>query len=152
MFKLTFKQQVLTGFVISLLFVLLSAVTSYYSIELMNEDAKWENHTYDVIDVAQDIELKVLNSETSLRGYIITQRSQYLETYTKNIHQILPKVKEMQRLTVDNLSQQQRLDSLEFYSAQKIKDMEDILMTNNTKGKEAAVQMIMTDKGKAYLF
>lgn len=150
MFKLTFKQQVLTGFVISLLFVLLSAVTSYYSIELMNEDAKWENHTYDVIDVAQDIELKVLNSETSLRGYIITQRSQYLETYTKNIHQILPKVKEMQRLTVDNLSQQQRLDSLEFYSAQKIKDMEDILMTNNTKGKEAAVQMIMTDKGKAF--
>ncbi|MBB5619875.1 CheY-like chemotaxis protein/signal transduction histidine kinase/CHASE3 domain sensor protein [Pedobacter cryoconitis] len=150
MFKLTFKQQVLTGFVISLLFVLLSAVTSYYSIELMNEDAKWENHTYDVIDVAQDIELKVLNSETSLRGYIITQRSQYLETYTKNIHQILPKVKEMQRLTVDNLSQQQRLDSLEFYSAQKIKDMEDILLTNNTKGKEAAVQMIMTDKGKAF--
>lgn len=150
MFKLTFKQQVLTGFVISLLFVLLSAVTSYYSIELMNEDAKWENHTYDVIDVAQDIELKVLNSETSLRGYIITQRSQYLETYTKNIHQILPKVKEMQRLTVDNPGQQQRLDSLEFYSAQKIKDMEDILKTNDTKGKEAAVQMIMTDKGKAF--
>lgn len=150
MFKLTFKQQVLTGFVISLLFVLLSAVTSYYSIGLMNEDAKWENHTYDVIDVAQDIELKLLNSETSLRGYIITQRIEYLETYTKNIHQIIPKVKEMQKLTVDNLSQQRRLDSLEFYSAQKVKDMEDILQTNDTKGKDAAVLMVLTDKGRAF--
>ncbi|MET4139100.1 response regulator [Pedobacter sp. UYP1] len=150
MFKLTFKQQVLTGFVISLLFVLLSAVTSYYSIELMNEDAKWENHTYDVIDVAQDVELKLLNSETSLRGYIITQRREYLETYTKNIHQIIPKVKEMQKLTVDNPSQQRRLDSLEFYSAQKVKDMEDILMTNDTKGKDDAVKMVLTDKGRAF--
>lgn len=150
MFKLTFKQQVLTGFVISLLFVLLSAVTSYYSIGLMNEDSKWENHTYDVIDVAQDVELKLLNSETSLRGYIITQRLEYLETYTKNIHQIIPKVKEMQKLTVDNLSQQRRLDSLEFYSAQKVKDMEDILQTNDTQGKDAAVRMVLTDKGRAF--
>lgn len=150
MFKLTFKQQVLTGFVISLLFVLLSAVTSYYSIKLMDEDSKWENHTYDVIDVAQDIELKVLNAETSLRGYIITQRSQYLEFYNKNIHQILPKIKKMQKLTADNPIQQQRLDSLEFYAVQKIRDMEDILQTNNTKGKEAAVQVVLTDKGKLF--
>ncbi|WP_367865436.1 response regulator [Pedobacter sp. WC2423] len=150
MFKLTFKQQVLTGFVISLLFVLLSAVTSYYSIKLMDEDSKWENHTYDVIDVAQDIELKVLNAETSLRGYIITQRSQYLEFYNKNINQILPKIKKMQKLTVDNPIQQQRLDSLEFYAVQKIRDMEDILQANNTLGKEAAVQIVLTDKGKLF--
>lgn len=150
MFKLTFKQQVLTGFIISLLFVLLSAVTSYYSIKLMDEDSKWENHTYDVIDVAQDIELKVLNAETSLRGYIITQRSQYLEFYNKNINQILPKIKKMQKLTVDNPIQQQRLDSLEFYAVQKIRDMEDILQANNTLGKEAAVQIVLTDKGKLF--
>ncbi|AMQ00506.1 Histidine kinase [Pedobacter cryoconitis] len=150
MFKLTFKQQVLTGFVISLLFVLLSAVTSYYSIKLMDEDSRWENHTYDVIDVAQDIELKVLNAETSLRGYIITQRSQYLEFYNKNINQILPKIKKMQKLTADNPIQQQRLDSLEFYAVQKIRDMEDILQANNTMGKEAAVQIVLTDKGKLF--
>ncbi|MBB5635992.1 CheY-like chemotaxis protein/signal transduction histidine kinase/CHASE3 domain sensor protein [Pedobacter cryoconitis] len=150
MFKLTFKQQVLTGFVISLLFVLISAVTSYISIQLMNEDARWENHTYDVIDVAQEIELKLLNSETSLRGYIITQRAEYLDTYTKNIHQIIPKVKEIQRMTTDNPDQQQRLDSLELYSAQKVKDMEDILQTNTTLGKDSAVKMILTDKGRVF--
>ncbi|KIO78386.1 histidine kinase [Pedobacter lusitanus] len=150
MFKLTFKQQVLTGFVISLLFVLLSAITSTISIRMVNEDAAWENHTYDVIDVAQDIELKLLNSETSLRGYIITQRTEYLDTYTKNIHQILPKIREMQKMTVDNPVQQQRLDSLEFYSAQKVKDMEEVLQTNKVSGKEAAIKAILTDKGRIY--
>ena len=133
-----------------MLFVLLSAITSTISIRKTNEDAKWENHTYDVIDVAQDIQLRLLNSETSLRGYIITQRNEYLDSYTKNIHQILPKMKEIQRMTTDNPDQQQRLDSLELYSAQKVKDMEDILQTNNTAGKDAAVKMILTDKGRAF--
>ncbi|MBB6500316.1 response regulator [Pedobacter cryoconitis] len=148
MFKLTFKQQVLTGFVISLLFVLISAITSSISINKMNEDSAWENHTYDVIDVAQDVELKVLNSETSLRGYILTQRSSYLDIYNKNIHNILPRIREMQKMTVDNPSQQQRLDSLEMYASEKVKDMETVLQENQTKGREAAVQMILTDKGK----
>jgi CHASE3 domain sensor protein len=51
MLKLTFKQQVLTGFTVSLLFVLVSAVTSYLSVEKLNEDTKWQGHTYEVIDL-----------------------------------------------------------------------------------------------------
>ena len=148
MFKLTFKQQVLTGFVISLLFVLISAVTSSISINKMNEDSAWENHTYDVIDVAQDIELKLLNSETSLRGYLLTQRSSYLDVYNKNVHNILPRVREMQKMTADNPVQQQRIDSLEMYAAEKVKDMELVLQENQTKGREAAVRMVLNDKGK----
>ena len=148
MLKLTFKQQVLTGFAISLLFVLISAITSTISIRMVNEDSVWENHTYDMIDIAQDIESKLLNSETSLKGYIITQRNEYLDTYTKNVHQILPKVREMQKLMVDNPDQEQRLDSLEFYTEQKVKDMEDILHANKVSGKEAAIQVILTDKGR----
>ena len=102
MLKLTFRQQVVAGFTISLLFVLISAVTSYYSIRSLNEDSAWESHTYQVIDHAQNLEVKLLNSETGLRGYVLTQKSNYLDPYNKNAGKIMPEIKELERLTKDN--------------------------------------------------
>jgi CHASE3 domain sensor protein len=123
MFKFTFKQQVLTGFGISLLFVLISAVTSYLSIRSMDSDSSWESHTYDVIDHAQNLEVRILNAETGIRGFVLTQRPRYLDPYNKNANRIMPEIKELQHLTIDNISQQERLDSLEIYANMKIHDM-----------------------------
>ncbi|RYE51135.1 MAG: hypothetical protein EOP48_18655, partial [Sphingobacteriales bacterium] len=78
MFKLSFKQQVLTGFSISLIFVLISAITSYLSIDELNNDTKWQTHTYDVIDIVKDVETHVINSETGIRGYILAGKKNFL--------------------------------------------------------------------------
>lgn len=150
MFKLTFKQQVLTGFGISLLFVLISAITSYLSIQSMENDSSWESHTYEVIDHAQNLEVKLLNAETGLRGYILTQRPKYMDPYNKNANRILPAIKELQHLTADNIAQQDRLDSLEFYANQKMRDMQEILTANSSSGQQAAIQKVLTDKGKLF--
>jgi CheY-like chemotaxis protein/CHASE3 domain sensor protein len=150
MFKFTFKQQVLTGFGISLLFVLISAVTSYLSIRSMDSDSSWESHTYDVIDHAQNLEVRILNAETGIRGFVLTQRPRYLDPYNKNASRIMPEIKELQHLTIDNISQQERLDSLEIYANMKIHDMQEILSANASGGQEAAVKKIATDKGKLF--
>ncbi|CAM4164120.1 Signal transduction histidine kinase [Pedobacter westerhofensis] len=150
MFKFTFRQQVVFGFTLSLLFVLISAITSYISIKSMNDDSSWESHTYDVIDHAQNLEVRILNAETGLRGFILTQRTQYLNPYNENANKIFPLVKELQHLTVDNVEQQARLDSLEIYSGQKLRDMQEILRANASLGREGAIQKVLTDKGKLY--
>lgn len=150
MFKYTFKQQVVLGFTLSLLFVLISAITSYFSIQSMNNDSKWESHTYEVIDNAQNLEVNLLNAETGLRGYILTQRSKYLDPYTKNVNKIVPQIKELRRLTIDNLNQQRRIDSLDIYADQKISDMHEILQANAISGQQASIQKLLTDKGKLF--
>jgi len=150
MFKYTFRQQVVLGFTLSLLFVLISAITSYLSIKSMNNDSAWESHTYDVIDHAQNLEVRILNTETGLRGFILTQRPKYLDPYNQNMNKIMPLVKELQRLTADNPEQQARLDSLEFYTGQKIRDMQEILNTNASLGQNEAIKKVLTDKGKLF--
>jgi len=150
MFKFTFKQQVLTGFGISLLFVLISALTSYLSIQSMAKDSSWESHTYEVIDHAQSLEEKLLNAETGLRGFILTQRPKYLDPYSKNANKILPAIKDLQRLTKDNMPQQERLDSLEFYANQKLRDMQEIIQSNSLGGQPASIKKVLTDKGKLF--
>ena len=150
MFKLSFKQQVLTGFAVSLAFVLVSAVTSFFSVKSVAIDTKWQAHTYAVINKTERLELILINSETGLRGYILTQRPKYLDPYTENVGRIIPAIKELKILVADNPIQVQRFDSLELYATAKLADMTRILQANASKGQAAAMQSMLTDKGKYY--
>lgn len=148
MFKFTFRQQVVAGFAFSLLFVLISAVSSYFSIESMNDDSSWESHTYEVIDHSRDLEVRLLNAETGIRGYVLTQSSRYLVPYTTYLNQIMPGVETIRQLTKDNPAQQERLDSLEHYAIEKIKTMEAVYQVNVASGQKAAIEQLLKGNGQ----
>ncbi len=150
MFKLTFKQQVLTGFAVSLTFVLISAVSSYLSIKKLNDDATWQSHTYEVIDKIRETEFYLLNAGTGFRGFVLTQKEKYLAPYTQNVKKIAPAIRELKSLISDNQKQVENTDSLLHYADLKIADMELVLSVNKEKGREAAIEIIKTDKGKYY--
>ncbi len=150
MFKLSFKQQVLTGFGISLLFVLVSAITSHLSIEKLNDSTNWQSHTYDVINVTKDAENYVLNAETGIRGFIIAGERKYLAPYTQNASKILPKIQELKQLVSDNPIQEDRIDSLEFYCQAKVQEMQEVLRVSETLGQEQASARVMKGAGQYY--
>ncbi|MGY4383848.1 CheY-like chemotaxis protein/CHASE3 domain sensor protein [Pedobacter sp. UYP24] len=148
MFKLSFKQQVLTGFAASLLFVLVSAITSYQTVETLFADAGLQSHTYDVINLTQRIETEALNSEGSLRGYILTQRNDFLGAYNVNINKISPSVGELKVLVADNPRQSLRIDTLDLYANEKIADMQSVLRANALGGRDKAIQVVMLGNGQ----
>lgn len=148
MFKLTFKQQVLTGFAVSLVFVFISALASYLSIQSLTDSSNWITHTYKVINTAEKAEIELINAETGLRGFVITQDPNYKAPYNKSINQVLVRITELKTLVSDNLKQKKRVDSLEVYASQKVEDMKNIMSLSNTKGFEAARAEIMTNKGQ----
>ncbi len=150
MFKLSFKQQVLTGFAVSLLFVLISAVTSYLSVKSLDDSSYWQNHTYEVINLTQKIETELLNAESGLRGFIITQKADYIDPYNKNESKIIPNIIALKKLVSDNPPQLEKADSLEFYAEKKLVDMHEILQANASSGQDLAFRKVMTDKGKFY--
>jgi CheY-like chemotaxis protein/CHASE3 domain sensor protein len=148
MFKLSFKQQVLTGFAVSLAFVLVSAITSYFSIKSLGEDAKWTSHTYEVLNLVQKIENQALNAETGVRGYILSQQNKFLEPYTLNAAKIGPTIRELRKLVLDNPEQSEKVDSLEFYANEKLADMQGILESSTSRGRAASVKQILTGNGQ----
>ncbi len=148
MFKLSFKQQVLTGFAISLAFVLVSAITSYKSIETLFVDAGWQSHTYEVINITQRIETEVLNCEASLRGFVLTQKNDFLGSYNANINKISPSVGELKVLVADNPRQSLRIDTLDKYANEKKADMQAVLRANALGGRDKAVQVVMLGNGQ----
>ncbi|KQC02645.1 response regulator [Pedobacter sp. Hv1] len=150
MFKLTFKQQVLTGFAVSLAFVFISALASYLSVQSLTDSSNWITHTYKVINVAEKAEIELINAETGLRGFVITQSQSYKAPYNKSINQILARIADLKVLVSDNPSQRKKVDSLEIYASQKVEDMKNIMALANTSGFEAARQDILTNKGQTY--
>jgi CheY-like chemotaxis protein/signal transduction histidine kinase/CHASE3 domain sensor protein len=148
MFKLSFKQQVMTGFGFSLLFVLVSAITSYYSVKSLSEDARWQSHTYEVINLTERIETHMLNSETSLRGYVLTQKNDFLDPYNINVDKIAPTIGELALLVEDNPRQAMRVDTLEMYAKQKIADMQTVLRYNAIGGRDNANKIVMSGSGQ----
>ncbi|RZK41341.1 MAG: response regulator [Pedobacter sp.] len=150
MFKLSFKQQVLTGFAVSLAFVAISALSSYLSIQKLNQDAKWQAHTYEVIDKVRETEVFLLNAGTGFRGYVLTQKEKYLAPYTENVKKIIPTINQLKTLTNDNPAQEDKVDSIAYFAELKIADMEQVISLNKTVSKDAAIQVVLTDKGKFY--
>lgn len=148
MFKLSFKQQVLTGFGVSLLFVLVSAVTSYKSIQYLFDDSNWQSHTHDVINLTQRIETQVLNSEAALRGYVLTQKDDFLTPYNISINKIAPSITELKLLIADDPLQSLRLDTLDRFANEKVGDMQAVLRANAVGGQDNAIKLIMAGNGQ----
>ena len=148
MFKLSFKKQVLLGFVISLIFVLVATITSYKSIKSLEEDSEWQSHTYKVINTTEATILDLANAESSMRGYILSKRKTYLSPYQKSLDNIEPHLNSLKRLVDDNPDQVVRVDSLESLIRQKINFMEEVLDVNVNIGNSAAVEAFQTELGK----
>lgn len=148
MFKFTFRQQVLTGFIISLIFVLFSAVTSYYSVKSMEEDAAWLNHTHEVIAKTESVNIQITKAESSMRGFLLTGRSSYLTPYNENIEGLPLVLADLRTLVDDNMLQSARADSLSTVVNKKLSIMARTLEENRLNGSEAGFKLLMTDQGK----
>ncbi|MNK06416.1 Signal transduction histidine-protein kinase BarA [compost metagenome] len=148
MLKLSFKQQILTGFTVSLFFVLISAIASYLSIKSLNDSYDWVSHTQEVAKTAERLEIKLLHAEASLRGFILTERDNYRAPYDENINQILPLVEKLIDLVDDNPEQVKKADSIKFYAVAKVSDMKQIAAKGNNGNFEAAKQQFLTDRGR----
>ena len=148
MLKLSFKQQILTGFAVSLIFVLVSAIASYLSINSLNESYKWVSHTQEVAKTAERLEIRLLHSEASLRGFLLTERDDYRAPYDENINTILPMVDDLAKLVQDNPEQLVKVDSIRIYAVAKVSDMKQIASKGSIGNFDAAKKQFLTDKGR----
>ena len=151
MFKFSFKQQVITGFVVSLIFVMVSAISTYLSIKSAEEDAAWENHTQDVINHATLINLQLTNAESSMRGFLITEKPSYIQPYNVSIDLVSPNLRELKSIVADNPSQIKNVDSLEHYVNKKLNIMKETLAAHQSGNREAALALVRTNKGESYM-
>jgi len=141
------------GFALALAILVAIGTVTYRSTSKLTETAEWVAHTYRVLDELEGVLSGMKDAETGQRGYILTGDEKYLEPYRGAQVSVDQGVKSLRDLTKDNVNQQRRLDILEplidgnegkFALLQETID----LRKDSTKGFQAALQLIRTDKGK----
>src|ERR1700754_2609737 len=112
MFKFSFRQQVLAGFVVSIILVLVVGMLSYNSIRQFEEDNVWVDHTQNVIKSSNNLLQHMIDAETGMRGYGATSNKVFLDPYNEALPRISVDLQSLRDLTKDNRLQQKRIDSL----------------------------------------
>ncbi|MDR3404915.1 MAG: CHASE3 domain-containing protein [Chthoniobacter sp.] len=141
------------GFGLALAILMAIGFVAYQSSVKQTDTAEWVDHTHLVLQNLEGVLSTMKDAETGQRGFVLAGEERYLEPYLSAQAAIGQKLKSLRELTKDNPNQQRRLDALEplidgkdgkFAELQETID----LRRDKAKGFDAALQVVLTDKGK----
>ena len=79
--KASLKRNLLIGFGVSLLILIISSVASYLSIQNLLESQEEVRHTRSIVTKLEQTISIAKDAETGQRGFLITSQSDFLEPY-----------------------------------------------------------------------
>lgn len=97
--------KIIGGFIIVLVMMAIVSTVVFNSVRHMADSAKWVNHTYEVIRVAESVGAAMVDMETGQRGFMVAGQDEYLEPYNKGQRAFDGLIKKGQQLTSDNPTQ-----------------------------------------------
>jgi PAS domain S-box-containing protein len=124
--------------------VLLLAVgfESYRNIRNQTGAEVWVEHTQDVLATLADVVSDVTEAESAQRGYFITGDTAFLREYETSASATNGKLARVRQLTVDNASQQRRLDALDPLVARRLRLLTQLIdLRGNTNPSVVALQI-----------
>ncbi|HEX8060102.1 MAG TPA: response regulator [Cyclobacteriaceae bacterium] len=110
--KSRFKRNLLIGFSVSLIVLLVSSVASFISITNLLESAQLVNHTNKILVGLKEVNEALIDAETGQRGFVITGEEEFLSPYNDARTRVFAAFDKVKMLTMDNDRQQEKLPDL----------------------------------------
>jgi PAS domain S-box-containing protein len=140
--------RVRVAFGAAILALLVVAAISYRSMAVSIESDRWVRHTHEVLESLQDLQAAMLNLESSARGFVLTGRESYLNSYRANVTLAQEEETIVRNLTADNPTQQRQIPVLDRFAVQKIQLADRVIATRQSEGLSAAVEVILGGAGQ----
>jgi len=96
------ERKVRAGFALALAVLILIGGMSYFSLVRLREDRVWVDHTHQVIASLRLVLSILTDAETGVRGYVITGKEEFLETYQNAASDADTEMRTLRSLTADN--------------------------------------------------
>ncbi|WP_068082286.1 response regulator [Novosphingobium rosa] len=139
----------MTGLVAVLLFFLVVGGVAWYNIRTLKDDNEKIIHSHEVMITLDELLSSVKDAETGQRGYLLTDSDRYLEPYNAAVLSLKSQIADLQDLTRDNPRQQGRIGALKVHIEAKLAELRETIMLRQTRGEEAALALVRSDRGKA---
>lgn len=148
------NQRLTLGFACVLALLVALAVYSNRSTRELVEAAGWVKHTHEVIGKMSGLRTYLDESQSGVRGYVITGDAAFLQLSDKAIPAILQHLAELRglrELTLDNPGQQARLAQLEQLIPEWLGFAQQVVEQRTTTGFDSAVEQSAARRGKAMM-
>ena len=109
---------------------------------------EWSQHSYRVLGTTKDLAIALRDAERGQRGYLLTGRDEYLGPYNAARDRISLLQGELQKLTADNVAQQERLRALAPLLQHKLEELAQTVQARRDSGLETALRIVNTDTGR----
>lgn len=133
---------------IGMVLMIILCILSFSQIDKLNKSNSWIIHSYKVIQVTNEILIKINFAESSARGYFLSKNNQHLDRYNIAINDVLTSTNKLKLLTKDNPKQQHLANSLLSLLELRMNDIKEKLLLFNAKGLTA---LLHTNKRGEFL-
>ena len=147
--KWTVGTKIAGGYALALLVLLVLGLLSYRNTRGLIEGADMKAHTFEVLGRLGGLISALQNAETGQRGYLLVGEESYLQPYNEGIASASQILQDLRTLTSDDPLQQNRLAVLEPLVADKMAELKETVDLRSSKGLDAAMQIVRTNRGKA---
>jgi diguanylate cyclase (GGDEF)-like protein/PAS domain S-box-containing protein len=117
----------------AMLTLLVAGAISYRGMVVSSGSARWVGHSHQVLESIQDLVFAVESIESNSRGYALTGKESYLESYRAGLLKVAQDLASIRSLTLDNAEQQRQLPMLESLTDQKIQRTEMVIRARQSR-------------------
>ena len=110
----------------------------------------WVHHTEVVMYQSTTLLSNFKDVETISRGFMVSNDSAFIEPLYAGEKTVFLNISQLRHLTLDNQGQQQRIDSLEFYTRQRFHFLHESIKIRSNAGLKAAVIFFSNKQGNYY--
>ncbi|MGA2090632.1 MAG: PAS domain S-box protein [Endomicrobiales bacterium] len=139
------------GFIMALAIALLMAGQFYRNTKTMSFYEGIVSQTNMAIQKMSDFLSYTKDAETGQRGFILTGKQEYLQTYFEARKHIDTTIVSLQKIIADNPSQQKRLQEILSLLKDKLAELQLTIDLRKTRGFQAANEIVETGRGKAIM-
>ena len=134
-------------------FVLITVIVSTTTLALMAisanrnfADSRREARTVvmDTTFVLADL----VDAETGQRGYLLTGADRYLSPYVTSLTALSGHMNDLETVTQDHPDVAPKIGEIGQLAKAKIEELQETIQLRRTKGADAALQVVLTDRGK----
>lgn len=112
------------------------------------ESNGWVSHTYQVEGDMEDITKFLVDAEAGQRGFILTQKANYLEPYNTSVANFEKSFDEVNKLIQDNPEQVTRLNQVKQLAKDKMAELAETIELTQQGKRQEALNLILSNKGK----
>lgn len=145
----TFKNKPLHIIVpVAILMLVLNALLPINAYRILSSSYAESNHSREIIDTSVNIMLSMINAETGMRGYIVTNNQQFLDPYYAALAKLDNQRYELKQLTSDRLAASKAYTTVNNRITVSLDHIQKVIAVNQTGNSKLAIDMIRSGQGK----